>query len=316
MTLARAMREPLDIVYCFDARYVPYAAVSIYSLCLSARSPLRIHCVVPPDEVRDRGFADRMRDWFGVAIRFHDAPDLRIVDWQVARHISWGTYLRLMIPDLLTERRAVYLDADTLVLGDLEDLHQTPLDGCPVGGVVDPVGGRTTRMPRRDGDPYLNAGVLVMDLDQMRQGRLLEACTAIREQYGERLTWADQCVINKYAEGRKRVFDERWNRQVFANKISREDWARVSTPIESSVLHFVGSTKPWDSWCDPVISEFWWSYARKVGLEGLAPTKASRAAHYQQLAAALDSKGDFEAASRVKGELIERLIRYAKRKVD
>lgn len=308
------MKNPIDIVYCFDARYAPYAAVSIYSLCLNARSPLRVHCVVPPDEVRDRSFADRILDWFGVEIRFHEARDLRIVDWKVTRHISWGTWLRLMIPDLLAEPRVVYLDADTLVLGDLEALHQTPLEGCPIAGVVDPLGGRTSRMPLPAGDPYLNAGVLVMDLDQMRRDHLLEASAAIREQYAERVTWADQCVINKYAEGRKRVVEARWNRQVFPNRISREDWTRVSTPLESSVLHFVGSTKPWDSWCDPLIAEFWWSFARKVDLADLAPTPKTRVAQYLELAKALDGKRDFEAASRIKGELIERLMKKAARK--
>ena len=107
---------------------------------------------------------------------------------------------------------------------------------------------------------------------------------------------------------------ERWNRQVFPNRISREGWARISTPLESSVLHFVGSTKPWDSWCDPVIAEFWWSFARKLGLADLAPTPKTRVAHYLELAKALDAKRDFEAASRIKGELIERLRKKVARK--
>jgi len=52
--------------------------------------------------------------------------------------ISTMTYARLLIPRLLPQlSRVLYLDADILVLGDLERLWKTDLNGALVGAVVD-----------------------------------------------------------------------------------------------------------------------------------------------------------------------------------
>ena len=78
-------------------------------------------------------------------------------------HSAW-TYMSLMrlaLPEILPEEyRALYLDVDTIVTGDLGPLFSASLGGCPVGGVREP--------SRSRGVPYYNAGVLLMDLFALR----------------------------------------------------------------------------------------------------------------------------------------------------
>ena len=97
--------------------------------------------------------------------------------------------LHRILPD---EERVLYLDVDTIAMQNTVDLFDIDLEGNLIGGV---------REPKRCLDPfmYVNAGVLLMDLEKLRGGFGDE----MREIASRKtLKCPDQDAINLICQGR------------------------------------------------------------------------------------------------------------------
>jgi lipopolysaccharide biosynthesis glycosyltransferase len=307
------MSQRIPVVYCFDAGYSAYAAVSMASLHRHARTPLKFHCIVPASDLGRVPAIEATATSLGLDLAMIAADERPFAGWKEAYHINRTTYLKLLIPDLVDESTIVYVDGDTIVLDDLAALHSTPLNGNRFAGVPDPAGAGSSRMPLPPGDVYINAGVMVMDLDGLRQDGFLRRCEEIHARHHASLTWLEQCLINKFAENRKTIVDPRWNRQVFANSVTRAQWSELAAGGRSAILHFVGPVKPWMQWCNPLVAEFWWQQAAPLGLPGLKPTLVSGIEQGLALAEVLDVIEDYRGASGLKGDIIKTLLDHISR---
>lgn len=178
---------------------------------------------------------------------------------QVEKHIgSMATYSRLLIPSLVDQKwdRAIYLDADTMVLGDLRELWDHDLRQAPIGAIIDYGIGR---LGDRDGvaswrelnldpaTPYFNAGVMLMDLDRMRDEKICERALKYLADSSE-VCWYDQEALNVAVNGRFEVLDQVWNAMHYWFDASKPESRRPdAADIRAGVRirHFAGRYKPW-----------------------------------------------------------------------
>ena len=262
----------IPIVLCFDANYANFAAVATYSAHKNSKSTLVFYWIFTPECEEHSKKLKELLQKFGIQINLLVLDVSSLNDWKTGYHFTTATYSRLFAPDLLaSEAKALYLDCDTLVLTDVLNLYNTPLNDARFAGVIDEGGGKTSKVPRAADDTYINTGVVLMDLQALREDGFSERCKILYERFKNEITWADQCVINKYAEGRKIILDPKWNRQIFSQYINARDFYDLAKPQNSSILHFVGETKPWQSWCNPCIAEFWWAYANDLQIDNFKP---------------------------------------------
>lgn len=115
---------------------------------------------------------------------------------------SYMSMMRLALPDILPdESRVLWLDIDTIVEKDIAGLFDTDLGGCYVGAVEEPI---------RSKDPfvYFNAGVMLMDLDKLRDGM---ADKLIRMINTKPMRFPDQDVINILCQGEIKPLDPYYN---------------------------------------------------------------------------------------------------------
>jgi lipopolysaccharide biosynthesis glycosyltransferase len=109
-----------------------------------------------------------------------------------------------LLADLLPfEGRLLYLDLDTVVLGELSPLFSEDLGGNDLGIVPDAVGRHFF------GHTYGNSGVLVMDLAQIRLDHAFEKARKMINRHSGGM--ADQTALNKACS--KRLLPERYNEQ-------------------------------------------------------------------------------------------------------
>ena len=167
-------------------------------------------------------------------------------------HISTMAYARLLIPSVLPAEacRALYLDADILVLDDLSPLCGFDLEGAVVGAVLDQrldthiklgntsIGGLP--LPRvRD---YFNDGVMLIDVEKWRSGRIPERAIEYLERCPNTI-YGDQDALNFACDGVWGKLDLRWNYyQIDLEKPLSE----VAAPQLPGIVHFHGWSKPWD----------------------------------------------------------------------
>ena len=303
------MSNPIPVVFCFDKSYVDYSAVAMFSLLTNSNSPVKIHCIVSQSLDGGLGTIRRIAGKFGSEVQEHVVDDEAFDNWREIGHIKRASYYRLLIPDLVADSKAIYLDSDIIVRGDLAELYATDLgDRFLFAGVADMFNGADTKISRIQDDIYINAGVLVMDLDKLRQENFLQKCREINSKYMELLVWADQCLINKCAEGRKTAVDQRWNCLVLPQRIKGSDWQALLSTNDTRIIHFVNSTKPWAAWCNPRVAKFWWDYARQLDVPDLKPVGATNINQLLGLARILDADQDFEEAGKVKNRIIKILL--------
>ena len=261
------MTRSIPVVFCYDHKFMRFAAVSIFSVLSNADAPVKIYCIVPSSDILMLASIPEMNRIFSSDIQIIAADNQIFSTWTENAHITRTTYLRLLIPTLIREHKIIYLDSDLIVLSDLSELYATSTEQCFLAGVPDPRGASSSKMPRKEDDVYINSGVMVMNLEGLRQDHFLEKCAQINASYPGLATWLDQCLINKYAENRKVIIDPKWNRQIFAGEVTLEEWNDYVSNGGSSIIHFLGRIKPWNAGSGPHVAKFWWEDANKLSMK-------------------------------------------------
>ena len=141
-------------------------------------------------------------------------------------------------PDLLpNESKAIYLDADAVVVSSLGDLWSMDLGDNLVAGVLDGfIDQGELHSIELTADEYINSGVLVMNLDAWRRENIADKMFK-EARRSKKITFPDQTVLNSVARGRVLLLGREWNfcsgRYVsYERKIPK-------------ILHFSGLGKPW-----------------------------------------------------------------------
>jgi len=250
--------SPVDVVFAVDSGYVVGLRGALASLCAHLGDPGRLRVTVLHD-----GLPAAVRAAVAAAapraeVRFSEVRDERLgvlpLPRRISPYITEISFARLLIPELLPDlSRVLYLDADVLVLGDVTELWDTPLDGVPVAAVVDPMV-TTWDAPRgihnpelvagRGATPYFNSGVLLVDADAWRARDLTAAAVAYGRREARRIVLSDQEILNAVVDGAFLALDERWNQS--AIHLEQEPSPAFEARLaRTRVLHYYGRIKPW-----------------------------------------------------------------------
>ena len=134
---------------------------------------------------------------------------------------SHMTYCRTLLPRLLDVPRLIYLDSDLLVFRDLSELFDLEL---PAGKILAAVPDSETltlgddsrtlasAMNLLDVGGYFNAGVLLLNLNELRKQDLTEKSLGLFENWRGHYRFWDQSAINFLLHGRIHELPEHWNR--------------------------------------------------------------------------------------------------------
>ncbi len=265
------MIDYIPIVFCFDANYANCAAVATFSAFSNSTVPLKVYWLVPSSDVEVANLKKLSLSSLGVNIFIKPVDSKHFQDWKQVLHITRGAYLRLLIPETIEEDKIIYLDSDVIVQTDLSPLYSIDLETFTMAGALETAAdGQMTNMPLSKPIRYINTGVLVMDLKRLRQEGFFLKCKGIYEKYAEQISWADQCIINKYIESGKKILNPCWNHYVSLGK--NASWKKrhaEDSMTAACILHFLTANKPWHRSYPPHIADRWWGYADKLQLDGL-----------------------------------------------
>lgn len=172
--------------------------------------------------------------------------DKQFKGFKAFANTSLFTYARFLFPDMFPDLgKVLYIDVDTLVLGDLAELYSIPLGENLLAAAV---GRGTSRADHCWGvlnykelgippeTPYFNAGVLIMDLTSWRRENFAKRCMNYAAKYPELCIFWDQTVMNTLLAGGFTHLDQKWNQQ-----FNGPDKAFT----REGILHYCGPDKPW-----------------------------------------------------------------------
>lgn len=267
----------IPIVYATaDDDYVFIVIVSITSLALSASENTFYNIHILTDDGFDRENEMRMAleqyreklsiEFIKVGNRFEKAH-LR------CDFIGRPTYFRLALLGLLPEEKCIYLDADTIICGDLQKLYKTDITDQYIAGVKAPWfhitedGERYRKQAMLPSmKQYVNAGVLLMNLDEMRKHDLTDKFIDYLKYDMES---QDQDIINSCCYGKITFLPFQYNVMTKYSGWSLENYKGCFSDAElvdawnnPLIIHYADRTKPWNV-PECCMGELWCEVCRK-----------------------------------------------------
>lgn len=253
----------IPVFFSTDDNYVPYLDVAIRSLIENASKEFEYRIVVlntglDPENVEKV----KKNECSGFTIDFVDISEY--VEEIKARfknvyHFSVATYYRLFIASLFPQyKKIVYLDCDLVVLGDISELYHMDMDDNILAAVVDGYVSGTPEFREYaefsigvDPDRYINAGVLVINLEEFRKDKIQEKFIRLIKEYDFDLLDPDQAYLNYLCQGKISPLQRSWNTEAINSSVQ----------AKKNIVHYALYKKPWQ-YDDVIYGEFFWDYAK------------------------------------------------------
>jgi lipopolysaccharide biosynthesis glycosyltransferase len=161
----------------------------------------------------------------------------------------------LLLADLLSSdvERVLFLDADMLVLDDLANLWETPMDQHVLAAAPDAAvplcsaprgvkGCESLGIPSEA--PYFNCGVLMIHLMRWRQREVTRRAHEYLETTREPIDFLHQEALNAVLWDDWKPLDPRWN---LLGSCAGRPYERTNSGAwrQPGIVHFAGRMKPW-----------------------------------------------------------------------
>lgn len=191
--------------------------------------------------------------------------------------IPYSTYFRLLIPTLFPQfDKVIYLDIDTITLGDINELYNHNIDNFYVAGVKAPYASviknreaYAKNLKIKDLYQYINAGVLLLNLKKIRNDKLEQYMIDLVK---DRYVCQDQDIINKVFYDNICHLNFKFNlmtkyantsQEILSKSFSAEELKSAwENPL---IIHYADKIKPWNEPNSPYAS-LWWNEASHSGI--------------------------------------------------
>lgn len=273
------MGERIDIAMGFDGRYAPHAVNVMTSIMRHAPGArlrfILLQSGVSEETKRQAEAAAQGAAFVWIEVRDEDLPAFTY------GHLNRTVLFRLGLEALAPQDcgRVVYVDSDTIVLGDIRELAAADLGDHAVGAVTDcyqdaDAFAEAWSLPK--GGRYFNSGVMVIDLPKVKAGKLFSRAIDFVARNADKLTFGDQDGLNYAFWNNTAVIEPAWNVQRFA---TRQEIAAETAPDRRwghkrpRLIHYIGTEKPWmrDVW-HPWAWAYWENLKRTPFVREVART--------------------------------------------
>jgi len=277
------IKEYIPIVLCINDSYIFQATALLSSICDNTNKDILLefnilHSSVTIqnqsslksslskyENIKDINFIDMK------SIVSNDFLEQYMAKIEDVDYISPETYYRFFIPNIFKQyNKILYLDADMIVLNDISKLYSIDIEKYYAGVVLDRTIDNllkrnkkieiienytwkkyiTDKLYKKELS-YFNAGMLLLNLQKLRQDNIQDKLfDFLIKQWP--LQYQDQDVLNSVFDCNVKYLDEKYNYQ--CNKDLKE----------IIVLHFIGKSKPWNTYKTNETFELYWKYLKQT----------------------------------------------------
>ncbi len=263
------MDKPIvPIFYACDDAFVKYTIVSLHSMIKNASKARKYHVYVLHTSISStmkKKLAELSNDCF--TITFEDVSEyLKAVSEKlpIRDYYSKTTYYRFFIAEMFPEYdKAIYIDSDTIVQGDISELYDTDIGDNYAGACheqamvqVDEYGTYAEKVVGISRHNFFNAGLMLINCEQFRNRFVLDKFIEHLHTYHFVVT-QDEDYLNLICKDHVYWLDQRWNTEIFGE---------IPYPIEEAkLLHYIMVSKPWH-FDDCRHGDIFWKYAKETNV--------------------------------------------------
>lgn len=271
------MSQNITVCFATDDNYAQHAAAAIASLLLNTRTQRSIDIYILTNGNLSEQNTSRLSGL--ERLNPHCHIHFLSVDPSIFSSVPFGNWgveicFRIAVPDLLPNvDRLVYVDCDTIVMGDIEYLFDVDMEGCVMAAVKDATASYCAARLGLSSDAfvYCNSGVIVMDTKQMRDRGFDRLFFKYAEELKDLITLPDQDLINVVVSrdfGAFKMLDSSWN------------ISPVKAKSLPNIIHYIRVAKPWEYGVDYRYKSLYWDYLAKTEyVDALAKYARENMAH-------------------------------------
>lgn len=266
----------MNLLFGLDDNYAEYCAVTLKSfLENNPEEHHDIYIAFVDDHLNEQNqaFLRKVIKSYDAAIYYYNLKGDFLNGFPVG---NWAIeiWLRLYAIRFLPHSidRILYLDADIVIINTIKDFYMQNLDGYYFAGCEDVAVGKNDREKAIVGldhsDIYINSGVLMINLREMRERIDLNRMTSWVEERKNEFHYPTQTALNTLFHDEIKICDA----FIYNCQIGSYSYKREKDILQNScILHFVGS-RPWNvkyrrRLCSAVSGKVWWKYAVQCGFK-------------------------------------------------
>lgn len=248
-------KEKINILVTLDVNYIPYLNVMLESLIHSNPDCyFDVYLLHSSINERDTINTSNLLGTSGKLIMVK-ACDIGLKDAPTTSRYPQEIYYRIFAAKYLpnTLDRILYLDPDIIVNGSVKELYNLPMDeyyfaaASHTGTLMTTI--NSIRLDMDDNSPYINSGVMLMNLNLLRKEQNFDDVFRFIEKRKNFLILPDQDIISSLYGSKIYALDTfRYNMTERLYKLHAPfekdldlDWVRK----HSVIIHYCGRNKPW-----------------------------------------------------------------------
>ncbi|MGM9811140.1 MAG: glycosyltransferase family 8 protein [Paludibacteraceae bacterium] len=303
--------QEIPVFFTIDEKYAPYLAVALQSLTANLSRDSACHIFVLHEDLSER--TQRYLQRF-------EQPNVRLtcipmqecyrrlwsdteqsLQGQVTDHISnrlradyftLTIYFRLFIPDLFPQYdKAIYLDSDVVVCGDIAQMFRVPLGDNLLGACRDhsihdipELVDYITYGIGAGKEGYFNSGVLLMNMRRLRELQLGKRFLEVLSRWHFDCIAPDQDYLNALCMHHVVYLDRRWD------TMPNNKQPETTEPL---LIHYNLFEKPW-MYDGIQYADYFWEYAAQLDDECYQWLK-----HYKATYSDTQKRADAESLARL-----------------
>lgn len=213
----------IPIFLASDENYAKYMAVTMTSIFTNTEEFIEFY-------ILDGGITDETKKKFeelksikqNFSMEFIKVEMSLFENFPTVAHFSANMYSRFLIPDLKPEiNKAIYMDVDVIVNGDIKELFNIDLENYPIAA--------TPYLHELEANPenwcdsikkriglnlrskYFNSGLLLMDCDYFRKNNLQKFLFETTKEKAKDLLCPDQDILNITFENNYKILPANYN---------------------------------------------------------------------------------------------------------
>ena len=248
-------KEKINILVTLDTNYLSYLNVMLTSLVNSNPDCyFNVYLLHSSINERDTYETSRVLGDSGKLIMVK-AKDIGLDDAPTTSRYPQEIYYRIFASKYLPQTidRVLYLDPDIIINGSVKELYNLPMEeyyfaaASHTGTLMTTI--NSIRLDMDDNSPYINSGVMLMNLQLLRREQNFDDVFRFIEKRKNFLILPDQDIISSLYGSKIYALDTfRYNMTEALYKLHAPfergldlDWIRN----HSIIIHYCGRNKPW-----------------------------------------------------------------------